>query len=149
MTNPIAKKLGMKPGMQALILAAPPSYLKLLAPLPDGVAVSSVAHGTHPFVQVFATRLSEISKFAQTLSKHAAPNALVWIAYPKKTSGTESDLSRDVIREAMAGKGWNAVSIVAIDEVWAALRFRPAGQVGSRPKRSEIPRQRPGQKLRD
>jgi hypothetical protein len=28
------------------------------------------------------------------------------------------------------------VSIVAINEVWSALRFRPAGQVGSRSKRS-------------
>jgi len=31
--------------------------------------------------------------------------------------------------------GWQAVSIVAIDEVWSALRFRPADQVGSRLKR--------------
>jgi hypothetical protein len=135
MTSPIAKKLGMKPGMQALILAAPPGYLKLLAPLPDGVVVSSVARAAYPFVQTFATRLSEIGEFARTLAKHAAPNALVWIAYPKKTSGAESDLSRDVIRKAMSGEGWRAVSIVAIDEVWAALRFRPAGQVGSRSKR--------------
>jgi len=124
-SSPVAKKLGMKPGMQALILAPPPGYLKLLAPLPDGFTISSTAQGTYPFVQVFATRLSEIRKLAGTLSKHAAPNALVWISYPKKTSEVESDLSRDVIREAMSGTGWHTVSIVALDEVWSALRFRP------------------------
>jgi hypothetical protein len=90
----------------------------------------------YPFVQVFATRLSEITRFAKRLSKHAAPNALVWISYPKKTSKVEGDLSRDVIREAMSAAGWRAVSIVAIDEVWSALRFRAIGQVGSRLKRS-------------
>jgi hypothetical protein len=90
----------------------------------------------YPFVQVFVTRLSGIRRFARKLSKHAAPSALVWISYPKKTSKAGGDLSRDVIREAMSGTGWRAVSIVAIDEVWSALRFRPASQVGSRSKRS-------------
>jgi hypothetical protein len=90
----------------------------------------------YPFVQVFATRLSEINGLAQRLSKHAAPNALVWISYPKKTAKLKGDLSRDVIRKAMSGEGWRAVSIVAIDEVWSALRFRPVGQVGSRVRRS-------------
>lgn len=90
----------------------------------------------YPFVQVFATCLSEISRFTRRLSKHAAPNGLVWISYPKKTSQLKGNLSREVIREAMKGAGWRAVSIVAINEVWSALRFRPARQVGSRSKRS-------------
>ncbi len=136
MKSPVARKLGMNPGMRALIIAPPSGYLKLLTPLPDGLTVSSRADGMYPFMQVFATRLSDIRKFTQRLSKHAAPHALVWISYPKKTAKTDSDLNRDIIRELMSGAGWRAVSIVAIDEVWSALRFRPAGQVGSRLKRS-------------
>jgi hypothetical protein len=132
----VGRKLGMNPGMRALIIAPPPGYLKLLAPLSDGLTVSSRATGNYPFVQVFATRLSEISRFARRLSKHAAQNALVWISYPKRTSKVKGTLSRDVIREAMRAAGWRAVSIVAIDEVWSALRFRPAGQVGSCLRRS-------------
>jgi hypothetical protein len=131
MKNPVARKLGMNPGMRALIIAPPPGYLQLLAPLPEGLTVCSRADGMYPFVQIFATSLAEIGKFAQRLSKHAAPSALVWISYPKKTSKRSGDLSRDVIREAMSATGWRAVSIVAIDEVWSALRFRPAGHVGS------------------
>jgi hypothetical protein len=135
MTNPVARKLGLNPGMRALIIGPPPGYLQLLAPLPGRLTVSSRSGGMYPFVQVFATRLSEIRRFSQGLSKHAAPNALVWISYPKKTSKLKGNLSRDVIRKAMSGAGWRAVSIVAIDEVWSALRFRPAGEVGSRVKR--------------
>jgi hypothetical protein len=132
--KPVRRKLGLNPGMRALIIAPPSDYLKVLAPLPGGLTVSSRAAGKYPFVQVFATRLSEIRKLAGKLSKHAGPNALVWISYPKKTSKAKSELSRDVIRETMSGAGWRAVSIVAIDEVWSALRFRPAEQVGSRRK---------------
>lgn len=135
MKTPIARKLGMNAGMRALIMAPPPGYLKLVTPTPDGLNVTSRAAGMYPFVQVFARGLVEIHAFAKKLPKHAAPNALVWISYPKKTSKTGSELSRDVIREAMSAAGWRAVSIVAIDEVWSALRFRPASNVGSRLKR--------------
>jgi hypothetical protein len=136
MKNRLAKKLGLNPGMRALIIAPPPGYLKLLTRVSDGLTVTSRAGGVYPYVQIFATRLSEIHRFSQRLSKHAAPNALVWISYRKKTSKLAGNLSRDVIREAMSSAGWRAVSIVAIDEDWSALRFRPAGQIGSRVKRS-------------
>jgi hypothetical protein len=135
MTKAVARKLGMKSGMRALIIAPPPGYSNLLAPLPEGLTLSSRADGTYSFVQFFATRLSEVSTFAQRLSKHAAPDALVWISFPKKSSKLVGNLSRDIIREAMDGAGWRAVSIVAIDEVWSALRFRPSGQVRSRSNR--------------
>jgi hypothetical protein len=80
MKNPVARKLGMNRGMNALIITPPAGYLKLLMAAPGELTVSSRAYGTYPFVQVFATRLSEIRRFAQKLSKHAAPNALVWIS---------------------------------------------------------------------
>ncbi|HLH05653.1 MAG TPA: hypothetical protein VKW78_00300 [Terriglobales bacterium] len=41
----------------------------------------------------------------------------------------DSDLSRDVVAEAMEGMGWRPVSLIAIDEVWSALRFRPLQDV--------------------
>jgi hypothetical protein len=91
MTSPVARKLGMKPGMQALIIAPPSDYLKLLAPLPEGLTVSSLADGMYPFVQVFATRLSDISKCAQRLSKHAARTR--WCGSPtrRKHPGTPAN----------------------------------------------------------
>ena len=85
--NPLSKKLGLKPGMRALVVAAPSAYLKSLAPLPESVVISEAMGGTHEFVQFFATRRSDIEKSAKKLLKSAAPGALVWITYPKKTSG--------------------------------------------------------------
>ena len=130
--NPISKKLGLKPCMRALVVAAPSAYLKSLAPLPEGVVISEAMGGTHEFVQFFATRRSDIEKSAKKLLKSAAPGALVWITYPKKTSGVESDLSREGVWAAMAGTGWRPVSQIAIDEVWSALRFRPPEDVRKR-----------------
>lgn len=136
MKTPLAKKLSMKPGMEGLIIAAPPSYLELLQPLPDGFRISSTAAGEYLFVQIFVKHLSEITKLSRQLSKHAAPNALLWISYPKKGSTIASDLSRDVIRKKMDAIGWNTVALVAIDDTWAALRLRPNGATGSRSRRA-------------
>ena len=127
----------MKPGMSALVVGAPLGYLKLLEPLPDGVVVSDVISGTHKkFVQLFATHASEIKKSAPRMLRHAAPGAHVWIAYPKKASGVASDLSRDSVWEAMSATGWRPVSIVAIDDVWSALRFRPIAEVKAKAPRT-------------
>jgi hypothetical protein len=127
----IVKKLGLKPGMRALVLGAPSGYLKSLAPLPEGFAVSESIGGSNDFVQFFATRKSEIEKSAKRLLQSSAPSALVWITYPKKTSGVDSDLSREAVWAAMEGTGWRPVSQIAIDDVWSALRFRPQEDVKS------------------
>jgi predicted SnoaL-like aldol condensation-catalyzing enzyme len=126
------KKLGLKPGMRALVIAAPSGYLKSLVPLPEGVIISEATDRAHEFVQFFATRKSDIEKSSTKLLRTAVPGALVWITYPKKTSGVESDLSRGAVWAAMERKGWRPVSQIAIDEVWSALRFRPTEDVKSR-----------------
>ena len=123
--SPLAKKLGLKKDMRALIVGAPHGFLDLLMPLPDGVTTSATPKGSYAFVQVFLTRKSEIRKAVSSCLEHAGDNALVWIAYPKQTSGADTDLNRDILREAAEALGWRTVSIVSIDAVWSALRFRP------------------------
>jgi predicted SnoaL-like aldol condensation-catalyzing enzyme len=129
--TPTVKKLGLKPGMRALVLGAPSGYMDSLA-LPDRVEVSQTVGSANEFVQFFATKKSEITKSAKKLLQSAAPGALVWITYPKKTSGVDSDLSREAVWAAMEGTGWRPVSQIAIDDVWSALRFRPTQDVKSR-----------------
>jgi len=126
------EKLGLTPGMRALVLGAPSGYIDSLAPLPDRVEVSESLGSAHDFVQFFATKKSEIVKSAKKLLQSAGPGALVWITYPKKTSGVDSDLSREAVWGAMEGTGWRPVSQIAIDEIWSALRFRPTQEVKSR-----------------
>jgi len=128
----IVKKLGLKSGMRALVLGAPSGYMDSLAPLPDEVAVAESLGSAHEFVQFFATKKSEITKSAKKLLQSAAPGAVVWVTYPKKTSSVDSDLSREEVWAAMEGTGWRPVSQIAIDDVWSALRFRPIQDVKSR-----------------
>ncbi|MGC1872148.1 MAG: hypothetical protein WA700_14430 [Acidobacteriaceae bacterium] len=132
--NPIVKNLGLKLGMRALVFGAPDGYLETLTPLPEGVEIATKPRGTFEFIQFFATRMAEVKKSAPALLQRAAPGAVFWITYPKKTSAVDSDLSRDILAAAMTNQGWGPVSIVALDEVWSALRFRPIADVKSKKK---------------
>ena len=132
--TPLIKKLGMKPGMRVLIVQAPDGYLESLGPLPEAVQVSSAIGGSHEYIQFFATRKAEILKSAPKLIKAAAKGAVVWITYPKKTSGVKSDLYREEVWDAMKETGWEPVSAVAIDDVWSGLRFRPREDIKARNK---------------
>lgn len=51
-------------------------------------------------------------------------------ARTKRSSGVETDITRDVGWQALREAGWRPVTQIAIDATWSALRFRPADQVG-------------------
>ena len=55
----------------------------------------------------------------------ARRDKLAWIAYPK-AGKLGTDLNRDILSAALAVEGVQPVRQIAIDEVWSALRFRPA-----------------------
>jgi hypothetical protein len=124
----LVKKLGIKPGMRMLIVAAPTRYLESLAPLPDGAQLAAAEDGPFAFVQLFVTDAADLGLHASKLLTEAGENALVWITYPKIRSKLASELSRDKVRAILSDLGWRAVAIVAIDEVWSALRFRPMAE---------------------
>jgi len=57
-------------------------------------------------------------------------DGLLWVSYPKTSSGVESDLLRDVVWKSVAKTGLRAVTQVSVNDVWSAIRFRPADKVG-------------------
>jgi hypothetical protein len=48
----------------------------------------------------------------------------LWIAYPKTTSRLKTDLTRDKGWAPLEKAGMSAVTQVAVDETWSALRFK-------------------------
>lgn len=129
--SPLVKKLSLKPHTRAVVIGAPADYK--LDPLPEGAGVSSKL-GKEPwtFLQIFLTSTTEVTRTVPRLLESAAPGSIFWIAYPKKSSGSDSDLSRDLLAELLQPTGWRPVSIVALDGTWSALRFRPVVDVKSR-----------------
>ena len=47
----------------------------------------------------------------------------MWIAWPKRASGVESDLTQVVVRRFAENQGWVDFKICSIDDTWSGLKF--------------------------
>ena len=57
-------------------------------------------------------------------SKGYLKNAgMIWVSWPKKKSGVESDLDENIIRDFGLKNGLVDVKVCAVDEVWSGLKF--------------------------
>jgi len=125
--TPLVKKLGIKPGSNIAFLNAPTGYANELD-LPAGVTINSRSGNSRSgklldFAQLFVKTEKELrtefSKYAQRLNA----SGMLWVSWPKKSSGVSSDLSENVVREIGLAAGLVDVKICAVSEVWSGLKF--------------------------
>ena len=126
----LIKKLRIQAGQRLLILNAPPGYIDWLGDLPEGARVSEVPEGKYQFVHLFVTNSEDLGRLRQAAMDAVEYDGLLWISYPKRSSKVATDLTRDVLWELMGDTGLRPVTQVSVDEVWSALRLRPAEMVG-------------------
>ncbi len=124
----IFKKLRLDSDKQLLIVNAPESYLSLLAG--SNFDTEPKVEGIYDFVQVFAIQQAELETLMQSVSKAGKFDCVFWACYPKGTGKIKSDIKRETVWTALDLIGLQAVSQVAIDETWSALRGRPVSMVG-------------------
>src|SRR5215211_4067121 len=137
MAVPLAKRLQVKPGQKVLAINAPKHYAERLGELPDGarlVTRGEPAGADH--VHVFVRDSADLARLGPKAIEGVQGGAVTWIAYPKKTSGVETDLTRDRGWDAVTGE-IDAVSQAAVDDTWSALRFKAVAEVGRRGERGD------------
>jgi hypothetical protein len=128
----LGKKLQLKPSHQLLLLNAPESFAQALAA--EGYTFTRTdedapAVGVYDAVQLFVRSKEELGHFAPQAVAVLKPEAMLWIAYPKKSSGIKTDLNRDHGWSTMTDAGYAGVRQVAIDDTWSALRFKHASKL--------------------
>ncbi|HMD88107.1 MAG TPA: hypothetical protein VKF38_02995 [Anaerolineaceae bacterium] len=126
----LIKKLRIQSGQRILILNPPQGYLEELGVLPPNVELAEKLEGTFDFIQWFIKQRSELEDQLAGIQQAIIYDALLWICYPKQSSKVGSDLNRDIIWGIVSKKGLEGVTLVSLNEVWSAMRFRPAERVG-------------------
>jgi hypothetical protein len=121
--TPLARKLGFTPGMRAAVLGAPEGFGGTLGELPDGVEVAGRLGGSKDLVVVFVTRRAQLERRLGALRRAIAPGGMVWVAWPKRSSGVETDMTEDVVREVALPDGLVDTKVCAIDETWSGLKL--------------------------
>ena len=131
MPSTLVKKLQLKERQLMLVLNAPQGYVASLAAELDGISVSTGAGAPSDGVLLFVNSLAEAQRLAPQAIAAIDQDGLLWIAYPKGSSGVQTDVNRDRLWDAIKPLGWRAVRQIALDDVWSAMRFRPAEKVGT------------------
>jgi hypothetical protein len=131
--TPLARKLQIRPGSRVLVLNAPTGYRERLSPLPEGAELAAtLGEDEFDVVHLFVDDSEQLDRDGPGAIRAVREGGVLWISYPKRTAKVDTDLTRDVGWETVKGAGLRPVSQVSVDEVWSALRFRPADQVSSR-----------------
>jgi hypothetical protein len=102
-------------------VAAPQDFGETLGPLPDGA--KQVASGALDFAMLFVRAQSELKKRFPELRDRLVSNGMLWVAWPKKTSSVESDLSEGIVRSIGLDAGLVDVKVCAVDNTWSGLKF--------------------------
>ncbi len=124
----ILDKLGVKPGDTLACVDAPPA-LESVLPASD----TPDADATLVFVR---DRAAAAAAIPATLARFT-PGHRLWFAYPKRSGAHASDISRDTGWEPLAAADFLAVTQVALDDDWSALRFRPRTEIKRLTRASE------------
>ena len=115
------QKLGIKPGARLQFLSPPPQLPQLLGPLPTGATTTT--RGKLDFALLFVELLGDLTAHFRKLRDRLESDGMLWVAWPKKTSGVATDLNENIVRDVGLENGLVDVKVCAIDETWSGLKF--------------------------
>ena len=121
--TPLVRKLGIKPDARLGLVGAPDGFDRTLGELPHGVTVRRRVRGPLDVIVAFFVRRAELERRLPALRGALDPAGGLWLAWPKRASGVETDLSDNVVRELGLAAGLVDNKVCAIDEVWSGLRL--------------------------
>ncbi len=121
--TPLPKKLGIKAGFRAHLANAP---VDVRAELREALAeceMKAKAGDMLDFAMLFTKSRAELGREFSRFAKLLAPAGMLWVSWPKKSSGVASDLDENLVRGIGLDAGLVDVKVCAVTEVWSGLKF--------------------------
>ena len=121
----LLEKLQLKDERNLLIQGLPSSIEKQFIKLSFAKNLTPLLKNRKiDFALVFAISQKQLKAILSDVVPVLQPVAKLWIAYPKQASKIVSDLSSDDKWDFISDQGYEGVSMIALDNVWSAVRFR-------------------------
>ena len=119
----LCQKLGIKQDRRVLVLDPPMGFVRKLDPLPSGVGVTTKIVSLADVIVVFASSRAVLGELFHKAKHVLAPRGALWVAWPRKSSGFFTDLDEQQVRAVGLAAALTDDKIIAVDEIWSALRF--------------------------
>src|SRR5262249_44315199 len=120
----LIEKLKPKQGTIAVI-NSPKEILQEFKSFKPVASIPAGAKSSVDFALLFAKTSKELAPAWKRIVSALKEDAVLWVAYPKQSSGIETDLGRMSDGWAFkAGSPWQPVASVSIDDTWTGTRFK-------------------------
>ena len=119
----VAQKLGIKPGFCIFVDGAPSAYGAIVGPLPTGVTITAAPTPSLDMVHLFAMQSKGLAAKLRHYRGAIAPDGMIWVSWPKKSSRLAGDLTDVVVRDTALPLGLVDTKICAVDDIWSGLKF--------------------------
>jgi hypothetical protein len=121
--TPLVKKLGIKEGSRVALINAPENFQAELEELPADVRFMKTTTKALDLILFFVLGERILARDFKTLAARLTSNGMIWIAWPKKSSGVATDLTFERVQRIGLDAGLVDVKICAIDDTWSGLKF--------------------------
>jgi len=121
--TPLVKKLGIKDGFHVCLIAAPAEVSAELKASLAKCKVSKDGKAPLDLAILFTKASASLVQEFRRLARQLAPAGMLWVSWPKKTSGVQTDLNENVVRDIGLAAGLVDVKVCAVTEVWSGLKF--------------------------
>jgi hypothetical protein len=113
-----AKKLQLKPGQTITVLNSPEGF-----EIEDAKTTHKLGKKAEA-VLIFAHWHDELTEHWPKIAAALNETGILWAAYPKKSSGLETDLAGMRTWPVFENSPWQPVAMIAIDKTWSAVRLK-------------------------
>jgi hypothetical protein len=126
--TPLAKKLGIKDNFCAALLHVPDDVKTELRDVLEKCKIQHFSLQTSKdldldFIFLFAKSRAGLELELVPAAKALAPAGMLWISWPKKSSGVATDLTGDIVRQSGLDAGLVDVKVCAVTDIWSGLKF--------------------------
>jgi Protein of unknown function (DUF3052) len=124
--TPLPKKLGLKPQLRIAFFQLPGDVKADLKEALSECRVIKDGKGDSEqldFGMIFIKSQSEMKEQFARFARRLAPAGMIWVSWPKKTSGILTDLNENDVRKIGLVAGLVDVKVCAVNEVWSGLKF--------------------------
>ena len=121
--TPLPKKLGIKDGFRVALLNAPADVKSELKSAFKKCSLLKPAAGSLDFVFLFAKSRAALEAELASAARSLAPAGMLWISWPKRSSGIACDLDENVVRQRGLDTGLVDIKVCAVTDIWSGLKF--------------------------
>ena len=129
--NKLHKKLRLHDKSNICVLQAPDTFLDAISTL-NYYTKPEKSSAAFDAVLVFARDQAALEELLALSANLGPKDVLFWACYPKLSSPLKSDINRDTLIVGVQRFGFRPVTLVAIDDIWSAMRLRPHDRVGKK-----------------